>query len=102
MSTANDEALEEKNVLFVGCRDSVKYRFIVQVDIGSFINFFPFKKGKSSIILRYTDRGNEIPKPTIALDYTFCRKAKSGSNVVNKTCSVELFEKIGFILSLQF
>jgi len=45
-------------------------------------NFESLKKGKSSIILRYTDRGNEIPKPTIALDYTFCRKAKSGSSVV--------------------
>ena len=34
------------------------------------------------IILRYTDRNNEIAKPTIALDYTFCRKAKNGSSVL--------------------
>ena len=39
-------------------------------------------KGKSSIVLRFTDRNNEVPKPTIALDYTFCRKAKTGSSVV--------------------
>lgn len=52
---------DEKNVLFVGSHDS----------------------GKSSIVLRYTDRNNEVPKPTIALDYTFCRKAKAGSSVVS-------------------
>lgn len=39
-------------------------------------------KGKSSIVLRYTDRNNEAAKPTIALDYTFCRKAKAGSSVL--------------------
>jgi len=57
---------DEKNVLFVGSQDS----------------------GKSSIVLRYTDRNNEVPKPTIALDYTFCRKAKTGSSVVSQNYSV--------------
>ena len=31
----------------------------------------------------FLNRNNEVPKPTIALDYTFCRKAKSGSSVVS-------------------
>lgn len=59
-SSNDDELSEEKNVIFVGGHDS----------------------GKSTIILRFTDRNNEVAKPTIALDYTFCRKAKSGSSVL--------------------
>ena len=47
--------------------------------------YFASLKGKTTLILRYTDRNNEVAKPTIALDYTFCRKAKSGSSVVTRT-----------------
>ena len=37
-------------------------------------------QGKTSIILRFLDR-DEPPKPTVALEYTFGRRAKGGNMV---------------------
>ncbi|RMZ93451.1 cytoplasmic dynein 2 light intermediate chain 1-like [Brachionus plicatilis] len=72
------ETSEEKNLIFVGSRES----------------------GKSSIILNYTDRSNETSKPTIALDYTFCRKAKSGSSVLKNVGHIFELGEGTFLLKL--
>ncbi|CAF0738032.1 unnamed protein product [Brachionus calyciflorus] len=73
-----NEQSEEKNLIFVGSREA----------------------GKSTIILTYTDRANETPKPTIALDYTFCRKAKSGSSVLKNVGHIYELGEGTFLLKL--
>lgn len=44
----------------------------------------------------FLNRNNEVPKPTIALDYTFCRKAKSGSSVVSWVETLFFFAYLNF------
>ena len=42
-------------------------------------------QGKTSIIMRFLDR-DEAPKPTVALEYTFGRKAKAANLVRSFLC----------------
>jgi dynein light intermediate chain 2 len=54
--------------------------------------------GKTSLILKFLER-DEVPKPTIGLDYTFGRRSKA-SNVVTHIVHVVIVSQIYTVCAL--